>query len=75
MVRSDEAILYSCPVEGNNIVVVTKDVLNIEVGSIISSTQAEGIFHKVTNILNLGKVTRPYELFLLYFLYSMKYRV
>ncbi|XP_028400060.1 uncharacterized protein LOC114523362 [Dendronephthya gigantea] len=50
LVNSDELVIYGCPNENNLIVVTKKDRVNFKRRDIISSTQAEGIFHKIQEI-------------------------
>lgn len=55
LVNSDDLVIYGCPVEENLIIVTNKDKMHVKKKDIISSTQAEGIFHIVEEIAYTGK--------------------
>lgn len=48
-------MLYKCPNGDTSVIILRKGKLFVKTGEIISSTQAEGIFHKITNAANFGK--------------------
>ena len=54
VVTSDDAILYSCPVREQEVLITKKGALKVKKGDTISSTQAEGIFNKVEDIATVG---------------------
>lgn len=55
LITGKEATLYKCPAKRGSVIVAKKDVLIGNSGDIISSTQAQGILHKVSNVAYQGK--------------------
>ena len=54
-INSDDLKLYGCPVEENLVIVTKQSSMKLEIGDVISSTQAEGVFHKIQDITNTGQ--------------------
>ncbi|XP_028418435.1 uncharacterized protein LOC114543780 isoform X2 [Dendronephthya gigantea] len=50
LINSDDLKLYGCPVEENLVIVTKQSSIKFKKGDIISSTQAEGVFHKIEDI-------------------------
>ncbi|XP_028399971.1 uncharacterized protein LOC114523292 [Dendronephthya gigantea] len=50
LINSDDLKLYGCPVEEGFVIVTKQSSMKLEKGDIISSTQAEGVFHKIKDI-------------------------
>ena len=56
LVNSDDLKLYGCPVEDNLVIVAKQSRLKFRKEDVISSTQAEGIFHKIQDITYTGNL-------------------
>ena len=54
LVNSDDLKLYGCPVEDNLVIVAKQSRIKFRKEDVISSTQAEGIFHKIQDITYTG---------------------
>ena len=54
IINSDDLKLYGCPVEDTFVVVAKQSKMKFRKGDVISSTQAEGIFHKIHDVANTG---------------------
>ena len=55
LVTPEDAIIYACPVEDDLVVVAKKSRLKFEKENVISSAQAEGIFHKIEEVQYTGQ--------------------
>ncbi len=55
LINSDDLELYACPVEDNLVIVAKQSRIKFRKEDVISSTQAEGIFHKIQDIISTGK--------------------
>ena len=55
LINSDDLKLYGCPVEDTFVIVAKQSKMKFRKDDVISSTQAEGIFHKVQDVTNTGK--------------------
>ncbi|XP_006819220.2 uncharacterized protein LOC100368335 [Saccoglossus kowalevskii] len=64
----NDAVLYSCPALNVNdevddsLLIVTRDIINVQEGDIISSAQSEGILHEILTLVELNQ----YEIILGY---------
>ena len=54
-INSAELEIYGCQVEDELVIVAKKSLIKFQKEDVISSTQAEGIFHKIKDILYTGK--------------------
>ncbi len=54
LINSDDFKLYGCPVEDNLVIVAKQSSIKFQKEDVISSTQAEGIFHKIQDITYTG---------------------
>ena len=57
IINSDDLKLYGCPVEDTLVIVAKQSKMKFRKDDVISSTQAEGIFHKIQGVTNTGKYT------------------
>ena len=55
LINSDDLKLYGCPVEDNLVIVAKQSRIKFQKEDVISSTQAEGIFHKIQDITYTGR--------------------
>ena len=55
VIKSKQEVLYKCPNGDHSVIILRKRKLFVKTGDIISSTQAEGIFHKITKAIYFGK--------------------
>ena len=56
LINSDDLKIYGCPFEESLLVVSRQSRIVFQKDDVISSSQAEGIFHKITDIVSTGKV-------------------
>ena len=59
LLDSENATIYKCPVTGNNqledhVLFITSQLVDINVGQILSSEQADGLMHRVGMVTNKG---------------------
>lgn len=54
LIDSGDLKIYGCPVEQNLVIVAKQSRIKFRKEDVISSTQAEGIFHKIQDIANTG---------------------
>lgn len=56
LINSDDLKIYGCPFEESLLIVSRQSRIIFQEDDVISSSQAEGIFHKITKIVSTGKV-------------------
>ena len=55
VINSKQEVLYKCPNGDHSVLILRKRKLYVKIGDILSSTQAEGIFHKITKAIYSSK--------------------
>ena len=55
LINSDDLKLYGCPVEGTFVIVAKQSKMKFRKDDVISSTQAEGVFHKIQDVTKTGE--------------------
>lgn len=58
LINSDDLKIYGCPFEESLLIVSRQSRFTFQKDDVISSSQAEGIFHKITDIVSTGNVPR-----------------
>ena len=55
VINSKQEVLYKCPNGDHSVLILRNRKLYVKIGDILSSTQAEGIFHKITKAIYSSK--------------------
>ena len=55
LINSDDLELYGCPVDDTFVIVAKQSKIKFREDDVISSTQAEGIFHKIQDVTSTGR--------------------
>ena len=55
LINSEDLKLYACPIDDTLVIVAKQSSIKFRKDDVISSTQAEGIFHKIQDVTNTGR--------------------